>query len=273
MDNSHLQSHAYTLEVSGYTILPAQIEPTELQLLRNCANKALARSVSVTASGTKLRHTFTHQYYNSSRCMYCWGESCVRILEHPTIHGLASLMMDNYQLWDLLIMASFPAPEEAVATTAWHRDFEGMHLGAPTPGYLWFNLCLDDVTPENGATWVVPGSHRRSLKSEPAVTNDKRESGDMYPSRLQICARAGDIVVFNPTMLHTSGHNRSNHPRRLLNIGLCHRSLPPLFNHWTIAGSGIRDGASPRLRALLDADGAPPDETWEGLPEGWQTKS
>jgi hypothetical protein len=270
-DERNLKYHAYALDVSGYTILPGQVGPAELELLRGCADRALSRTAELTAQGTKLRHTFTHAYYNSCRCMYCWGDACVRLLEHDAIHGLAGAVMDNFQLWDMLVMATLPAPEGAEATTAWHRDFTGMVWGAPTPGYLWFNLCLDDVTPENGATWVVPGSHRRAAgrAAEPAISEDRREVLEMYPTRLQVCAKAGDIVVFSPTLLHNSGHNRSKKARRLLNVGLCHRSLPPLLNHWAIAGPAIREGASERLRSILNAEAKPLEETWTGLPTGW----
>ena len=42
------------------------------------------------------------------------------------------------------------------------------------PAHLWFFLCLDDTTPENGATWIVPGSHRGQGRFE--LTQEKYRS-------------------------------------------------------------------------------------------------
>ena len=77
-------------------------------------------------------------------------------------------------------------------------------------------------------------------------------------------------MVIDPTLLHTSGRNGTEHARRLLNIGLSHVDLQPLLDHWAIAGPAIQEGASERVRMMLGADRAPLDTTWTVLPEGWQ---
>ena len=193
--------HAYALDVSGYTILPRQVGEKELVELRACADRALQAAQT---SGATLRHTGQTDYYKAVRCMYCWGAACERLLEHEAVHALASKLMETYQLWDMVVMSALPTPAAAkAATTSWHRDAKGLLLGTQVPAYLWFFLCLDDVTPENGATWVVLGSHRLDSRHEPltgnAWTGDELEN---YPSRIQPCARAGDFLVMDPTMLH-----------------------------------------------------------------------
>ena len=268
-----LARHAYAVDVSGYTILPAQVGSTDLDDRRLCADRALAAARVALRAGRKLKHTYTSEYYEAVRCLYCWGDACVRLLEHDTVHALAALLMGKYRLWDMGVLSALPTPPTAsTATTSWHRDFGHIVSGTPVPGHLWFFLCLDDLTSENGATWVVPGSHRLSSVHEPAI--GKAWSGDnldAYPSRIQLCARAGDIVVIDPTLLHTSGRNDTAHARRLLNIGLSHADLQPLLDHWAIAGPAIQAGASERVRMMLGADRAPLDTTWTVLPEGWQT--
>jgi hypothetical protein len=268
-----LAQHAYALDVSGYTILPAQIGSTDLDELHLCADRALAAAQAALRAGRKLKHTYTSEYYEAVRCLYCWGAGCVRLLEHDTVHGLAALLMGTYRLWDMSVLSALPTPPAAsAATTNWHRDFGHSVSGTPVPGHLWFFLCLDDVTSDNGATWVVPGSHRVASAHEPAI--GKAWSGDnldAYPSRIQLCARAGDIVVIDPTLLHTSGRNNTARARQLLNIGLVHADLQPLLDHWAIAGPAVQAGASERVRMMLGAERAPLDTTWTVLPEGWQT--
>src|SRR5207244_12745681 len=140
---------------------------------------------------------YTSEYYEAVRCLYCWGDACVRLLEHDTLHGLAALLMGKYRLWDLSVLSALPTPPTAsAATTSWHRDFRHIIAGTPVPGHLWFFLCLDDLTGENGATWVVPDSHRLSSAHESALGKTRYGAGrDAYLSRIQLCALAGDSVV------------------------------------------------------------------------------
>jgi hypothetical protein len=268
-----LERHAYAVDVSGYTILPAQVGAAELDELRLCADRALAATRAAVRVGQKLKHTYTTEYYEAVRCLYCWGEACVRLLEHDTVHALAALLMGRYRLWDLSVLAALPAPPTAsAATTSWHRDYRHVVSGTPLPGHLWFFLCLDDVTSDNGATWVVPGSHRIASTHEPAPGKAwSGDSLDAYPSRIQLCGRAGDIVVIDPLLMHSSGRNNTARARRLLNIGLVHADLQPLLDHWAVAGPATQEGASERVRMMLGADRAPLDTTWTVLPEGWQT--
>lgn len=270
-----LGRHAHALAVSGYTTVPGQIDERELAALRTAAQLALeAESKSV----KKQPYTLVNDYYKAVRCMYSWGDACVRLLEHPTIHGIASLLMREYVLWDMTLLSALPAPEStaaegsAAATTAWHRDFDGPYRGAQMPGHLWFFVCLDDVTSRNGATWVVPGSHRLDSQFEPAADEAWARSLEQFPSRLQLCAEAGDLLILDPTMLHTSGRNNSALPRRLLNVGLCHGHFQPLMDHRSIAQPLLRSGASDRVRGMLGEKRASLDTSWPVLPEGWQTR-
>src|SRR5919199_305794 len=147
-----LARHAYAVDVSGYTILPAQVGSTDLDDLRLCADRALAAARAVVRDGQKLKHTYTSEYYEAVRCLYCWGDVCVHLLEHDTVHGLAALLMGKYRLWDMSVLSALPTPPTAsAATTSWHRDFGHIVSGTPVPGHLWFFLCLDDLTSENGA--------------------------------------------------------------------------------------------------------------------------
>jgi hypothetical protein len=229
---SGLTNHAYALAVSGYTAIPHQIQTQELKDLQSAADLALEAEQR---TKNKQPYTLVTDYYKAVRCMYCWDNAYLRLLEHPTIHALASLLIGQYQLWDLSLLSALPTPDSAASpTTAWHRDFQGVHRGTEIPGYLWFFVCLDDFTPKNGATWVVPGSHQINSIFEPNTDACKGNKFDQFPSRLQLSALAGDLLVLDPTILHTSGRNESARPRRLINVAICHRDKRPLMNHWSM---------------------------------------
>jgi ectoine hydroxylase-related dioxygenase (phytanoyl-CoA dioxygenase family) len=71
---------------------------------------------------------------------------------------------------------------------------------------------LDDFTADNGATRVVPGSHR-SGKSPGDVMSDVR---DPHADEVLLLAPAGTVVVFNSHLWHGGTLNRSLLPRRAL---------------------------------------------------------
>lgn len=79
-----------------------------------------------------------------------------------------------------------------------HRD------GDDAASYAAAMVFLDDYGPANGATAVVPGSHRDlSLGAASALT---------------LTGAAGDIVVFDPNLLHGATTNHSGARRRSLLI-------------------------------------------------------
>lgn len=73
-------------------------------------------------------------------------------------------------------------------------------------------ILLDDFMEENGATWFLPGSHR---KLDP-VSEDF-----FYKSANRLLAPAGSIFFFDPRLLHAGGANNSPHRRDALTIGFC----------------------------------------------------
>jgi ectoine hydroxylase-related dioxygenase (phytanoyl-CoA dioxygenase family) len=88
-----------------------------------------------------------------------------------------------------------------------HRD-----LSAHRPGDTVVALAyLDDYGPDNGATRIVPGSHR-PLPGEPAFDFADESRA------VQIAGHAGDILVLDADLVHAASRNLSGARRRTLLI-------------------------------------------------------
>ncbi|AZD98535.1 phytanoyl-CoA dioxygenase family protein [Pseudomonas chlororaphis] len=123
-----------------------------------------------------------------------------------------------------------------------HRD-----LSAQRPGDIANALAFfDDYGPENGATRIVPGSHRPDPAAPPFDFSDESRS-------VQLSGAAGDILVFDVDLLHAGSLNASGARRRSLLISYFSESLYPSHLE-TLGLRNIRMDTSERFDPLDRAD-------------------
>ena len=94
------------------------------------------------------------------------------------------------------------APAEAL-----HVDVKYRADGWPLVGCI---LMVDAFAAENGATRFVPGSHLHSTEPSAAMSNPQ----DAHDEQVLACGPAGSIIIFNASVWHSHGANRSSAPRR-----------------------------------------------------------
>lgn len=102
---------------------------------------------------------------------------------------------------------------QASGAFVWHRDLP--YLYHSTANLLTAMLCLDDMTEENGATVVLPGSHL--LVDENVSVGDQDIDEADLPAGMErrtVTCPAGSAVLFHVNILHGGGANRSTTPRR-----------------------------------------------------------
>ncbi|AZC18873.1 Phytanoyl-CoA dioxygenase [Pseudomonas sp. CMR5c] len=95
-----------------------------------------------------------------------------------------------------------------------HRDLSEQRLGDRAIALVY----LDDYGPANGATRIVPGSHRPGELLAPFDFSDESHA-------VQLSGAAGDILLFDADLVHGASLNPSGARRRSLLISYCAQGL------------------------------------------------
>ena len=105
---------------------------------------------------------------------------------------------------------------------ALHTDWGGQ--GQKGVWYVCHAICaLVDFTPDNGATRVVPTSHRNPWMMK-AIHNPRHR----HPNEIQLIGKAGTIFILNVHCLHSAVHNSSDSPRLAIFASFSRRDSPLL---------------------------------------------
>lgn len=129
-----------------------------------------------------------------------------------------------------------------------HRDIRTFSGNLP----LMLNtlVMLDDFTPENGSTYLMPGSHRSDIKPSDEV---------FFRSAKQALGKAGSILVFNSNMWHAGGQNKTSWPRRALTPIFCKPFIKQGFDYPRALGYANVGRFSEHLKQLLGYNARAPE--------------
>ena len=144
-------------------------------------------------------------------------------LELPALDALAAEVLGGpVEVFGTTFLVK-PAGEGLPAL--WHQDGHPWQerLGGAAAVTAW--VALDPATPESGGMRVVPGSHR--LPAQPLRPNAEVPSlfgAELDPAlvdegaAVDLVLAPGDASLHHPNLVHGSGPNRSDRPRRALAV-------------------------------------------------------
>jgi ectoine hydroxylase-related dioxygenase (phytanoyl-CoA dioxygenase family) len=152
-------------------------------------------------------------------------------------------VLGEFRLSSLNFRAALPGH----GRQALHADWGGP---VPPGGYQVCNSIwlLDDFTTANGATRVVPGSHRSGTVPRLAMPDPAAP----HPDEVQITGRAGTVVIFNSHLWHGGASNRSDRPRRALHGLFTRRDRAQQTDQQAYLRPETLSRLSPAARFILD---------------------
>ena len=163
---------------------------------------------------------------------------------HPRVlAAIAHVLRRDLKLSSLNGRASLPGH----GLQGFHADWGS---GVEPGGYYVCNSIwlLDDFTPENGATRVVPGSHR-SGKHPKDVLDDPMAP---HPDEVLLLGKAGTVVVFNAHTWHGGTLNKSQGLRHALHCYFCRRDQKQQTDQKAYIRPETYERLSKTARCILD---------------------
>lgn len=237
LTNDTVQAKA-DIEEHGIALLSGQLSDEQL---------ILAREATYGGADEDL-----HLGREADRFGLDYGEGNVRVWNilnrHPVFSEMVQLpvvlkLLEEVIGWPALLgNISANIAEPGSDGGAWHQDQLYMPKPwPPEPQGMNFAWCLDDFTEDNGATEVIPGSHRMQ---EP-------DAASLVDLAEPVIAPAGTLMVFESRVLHRTGSNRSNSPRAGL-FGWYTRPIYRTQENWFLSlDEQVIESASDKLLVLL----------------------
>jgi ectoine hydroxylase-related dioxygenase (phytanoyl-CoA dioxygenase family) len=229
---------AERLDRDGYAPLPGVLTGRQVQAMR-------ARLAELTAAEGEAAGTEVHQETGTDRLADLVNKDPIFevCFTHPVVLAAVAHVLGEFRLSSLNSRAARPGQGHQPL----HADWGGP---VPPPGYQVCNSVwlLDDFTPANGATRVVPGSHLLGVRARDALP----DPAAAHPGEVLLLAPAGTVVVFNSHLWHGGTRNRGSQPRRALHGYFTRRGNPQQLDQKKYIRPDTVARLSPAARFILD---------------------
>ena len=214
-------------DTEGFCVIPELLDSAQLKRQR----EALAPWIDDGPMGRNVfEGTRTHRIY----AMLAKDPVFAELVAHPV-----SLAWAEYYLGQSCLLSACLAIHLQPGESAqpWHTD-DGHTSLTPPHDLLGVSTfwALDDTTVENGATEVLPGSHRWSETDFPGVLKDQDFATEedvtddlgAHPDAVKVIMPAGSLMIARGDLWHRGGANRSDTARCLITPQYCAGWLRPL---------------------------------------------
>jgi ectoine hydroxylase-related dioxygenase (phytanoyl-CoA dioxygenase family) len=221
------------MDEHGYAVVERLLPPEQVASVR--ADLALVLD-AIPYGRNDFEGHHTKRIYN----LFAKTRVMDEIALHPMLVGVLDQMLGHYQFSAPVGIEIGPGEAAQVI----HQDDIVYPLPWPHPTVLVNTMwAFDDFTEANGATRIIPGSHRRE-DFDPAPVVERA-----HPVSVEM--PAGSAIFYPGTVLHGGGANRTDRPRLGVILEFIAAWLRPQENHLIGVPRSIVRDLPPRLQELL----------------------
>jgi ectoine hydroxylase-related dioxygenase (phytanoyl-CoA dioxygenase family) len=188
----------------GFTVIDGDFTAPELHDLSGRLDRLLERQARDAGGIERLAEIGEQE---TARCCLAYDEAFLRLAANPRVTEVCRRLLGDYFV--LMQQNGIVNPPGRTHTqTAYHRDLPYQHFVSSRPLAVSALFCVDAFSRENGATLVLPGSHKVEQFPHQGVITELEQPVE---------APAGSFIVFDSMVFHRAGANTSTAPRRAVN--------------------------------------------------------
>jgi ectoine hydroxylase-related dioxygenase (phytanoyl-CoA dioxygenase family) len=225
------------LDRDGYALVPGLFEPDAVA----AARRDLVALLEHTPHG---RDDFEGAHTRRVYALFAKTRTLDGFATHPLVLDVLDVVLGNYQLSAPAAIDVGPGEKAQVL----HADDAIYPVARPHAEMVTTVMCpLDEFTEANGATRIVPGSHRWDTPF--AAPDTPSTAAEMQP---------GDALFYVGSVLHGGGANHTDASRLGVVLHYCASWLRAAENHVLAVPPGTAAALPERLQELLGYNVHPP---------------
>ena len=234
LDQATIDRYATQIDTDGYAILERVIEPDFVDALVADLER-LERELEIVPAKNRFEGTRTVRIYN----LLVYGKLYERIPVHEHVLPVVERVLDPGCLVSSLSSIAICGEEKPQPL---HADDQLIPLPRPHVPIVCNTMwALTDFTAENGATRIVPGTHR---------SPDLPDYFGQYDAKPAVMPK-GSVMVYNGSMWHGGGANRTGARRIGVAMNYCAGYIRQQENQQLGIPREVAAQFSPRLQELV----------------------
>lgn len=202
---SHIEQAVEMIDLLGFAVVDAGYSPEHLAELCAVFDRVLAEREAAHGGRTELGKIDEH---NTIRLPLASDPLFLDLALNATVLAICRHLMGDYIVLHAQNGIVNPPNAERYHEGAYHRDLPYQHFVSSHPLMVSALFCLDPFTAENGATYLLPASHKVEAFPSDAIVSACQK---------QICAPAGCFIIMNSMVFHRGGVNTTARARRAVN--------------------------------------------------------
>jgi ectoine hydroxylase-related dioxygenase (phytanoyl-CoA dioxygenase family) len=249
-------NHKTDLSVKGYTTIPSFIDGKFADRLKDSMAKSydLCREIQIKNGIDAVTDGTIHHAIASKNEIYL--DLIERLCKSDVFNFIKDYFCGNYIINSYGGVINLPFEQSYV--TNMHRDIRFFSGGLP----LMLNMLvmLDDLTPDNGALYLLAESHK---------TGDRPVEQDFFDRSDRAIGKKGDLLLFDSNLWHAAGVNKTEEKTMEVTITLTKPFMKQQLDYSRAIGYDLVENMNPQLQQLIGYFARTPSnlEEWYQKPE------
>ncbi len=235
-DQSRIDEHVFHMESRGYDCFESFFDESKCDYLRNNLEMVIKDYTPFQASERSLLDKYhMHDLLNKDVLF-------AKTLEDPRLQQIVASILGDFWIMYAYTSSSLPPNGENYGSR--------IHIDCPRwiPNYstnigvIW---ALDDFTIQNGATYILPGSHNTKLVPSKELFDN---------NSVRLTCKKGSLLVFNARVWHKAGINLTNEFRHALTMNICRPFMKQRMDWVRFIPKEITDKLNAQARRIIGFD-------------------